>query len=130
MPKRLGLMYAIAVIAFLVPLGAHATVGAVLVACRANNCDAVKLGEICDTFQGGSFPIGVSCENVATPGRGTPVTCGAAGSICTPYFRLTRDDFLGSYCFGSQIGGNNDAVVMCDTSSLNAPPASEGKGKK
>lgn len=132
MPKRLGLAYALAVIGLFIPVGAHAFVGAVKVACGANNCDNVTLGQICDTMSAGSFPIGLSCENTATPGRGTPgspFACGAAGGTCTPFGVLARHDQLGSYCFGSQIGGNNDAVVMCDTSQLNPSPAAAGSKK-
>jgi hypothetical protein len=119
MPKVKSLTYALAVIAFFIPMGAHAFVGAVKVACPNNNCDAVSLGQICDTMRAGSFPVGLSCENTATPGRGTPRACGAAGGTCTPFGALVRTDLLGSYCFGSNIGGNNDAVVTCNTTAQN-----------
>lgn len=129
MLKRLGyLTYALAVIAFFLPMGAHAFVGAVKVACPSNNCDAVNLGQICDTMAAGSFPVGLSCENTATPGRGTRVACGATGGICTPFGALIRGDLLGSYCFGSNIGGTNDAVVICNTSAPNT--ADEERIKK
>jgi hypothetical protein len=115
MSKTMFLTYAIAAIAFFLPMAAHATEGAVKVACGANNCDNVTLGQICDTFSPGSEPIGLSCENTATPGRGLPRPCGASGGTCTPFGALSRSNVLGTYCFGSNIGGDNDAVVICDT---------------
>lgn len=130
MLKRLG--YAIAAIAFFLPIGANAFVGAVKIDCPANNCDLVNLGQICDTMSVGSRPIGLSCENTATPGRGVPRVCGVIApdgrrGTCTPFGALVRGDLLGSYCFGSPVGEANDAVVICDTSPLNASAQATGK---
>ena len=118
MLKTMSLTYALAAIAPFLPIEAHAFNGAVKVACGNNNCDNVNLGQICDTFVPGSKPVGLSCENTANPGptSGTPRACGVAGGTCTPFGALLREDKLGSYCFGSSIGGDNDAVVICDTS--------------
>ncbi len=99
------------------------------VACGGNNCDNVTLGQICDTFVLNSEPIGLSCENTATPGRGTAVLCGIGGGTCTPFGGLVRNDLLGSYCFGSSIGGTNDAVVTCDAPPEAIPAANEAAGK-
>lgn len=71
-PKMISLTYALAAIAFFFPIAAHAAERAVKVACGDNNCDNVALGQICDTTAVGSEPIALSCENTATPGRGTP----------------------------------------------------------
>jgi hypothetical protein len=121
MPKMMSLKNAIAVIAFFFPIEANAFVGAVKVDCPDNNCDAVTLGEICNTMANGSHPIGLSCENTATPGRGVPDrTCGVFNGkfgTCTQR-PLFRNDVLGSHCFGSPVGEANDAVVICDTSTL------------
>lgn len=122
-------MCALATIALVLPAAAHASEGAVKVACGANNCDNVTLGQICDTFVLNSEPIGLSCENTATPGRGTAVPCGIGGGTCTPFGGLVRNDLLGSYCFGSSIGGTNDAVVTCDTTPEAVRAANEAEGK-
>jgi hypothetical protein len=107
-------MCALATIALVLPAAAHAGEGAVKVACGDNNCDNVTLGAVCDTFSIGSEPVALSCENTATPGGGTPKPCGAAQGTCTSS-ALSRPNPLGFYCFGSPIGGDNDAVVICDT---------------
>jgi hypothetical protein len=115
LPKAMFLACALAAIASVLPTAAYAAEGAVKVACGQNNCDNVTLGQICDTFVPGSEPIALSCENTATPGSGTPAPCGAGGGTCRSFGGLARSNLLGSYCFGSNIGGDNDAVVICDT---------------
>lgn len=122
-------MCALATIALGLPAAAHAGEGAVKVACGDNNCDNVTLGQVCDTFVPSSEPIGLSCENTATPGGGTPRLCGIMGGTCTPFGGLLRGDRLGAYCFGSAIGGDNDAVVICDTTPEAVRAANEAEGK-
>jgi hypothetical protein len=129
MPKTMSLTNALAAIALFLPMAAHAAEGAVKVACGTNNCDLVSLGQICDTFSPGSEPIALSCENTATPGRGVLRACGAGGGTCRPFGGLVGGDLLGSYCFGSPIGADNDAVVMCDTTPEAVSPAVEVLGK-
>src|SRR5688500_9683317 len=128
MPKMISSTHVLEAIAIFLPIAAHAAEGSVKVACCDNNCDNVELGQICDTFSLGSEPIALSCENIATPGRGTARSCGAAGGTCTAFGGLIRVDLLGSYCFGSNIGGTNDAVVTCDTTPDAVRPAMEAVG--
>lgn len=127
--KAMFLACALAASASVLPTAAYAAEGAVKVACGQNNCDNVTLGQVCNTFVLGSEPIGLSCENTATPGRGTPTPCGVGGGTCVPFGGLARGDLLGSYCFGSAIGGDNDAVVICDTTPEAIRAANEAEGK-
>ncbi len=112
--KAMLLTYALAATAAILPTAAYASPGAVKVACGQNNCDNVNLGEICDTFQLGYVPVGLSCGNVATPGSGILKSCGAGGGTCRMFFSLVRSHLLGAYCHASGNAGANDALVMCD----------------
>lgn len=110
--KIVSMLYTFSALATFFPSVASASIGAVKVDCN-DGCDAVSLGQICDTYRVFSVPTAVACENVGNPGRGGLVSCGAIGT-CRPFGDLIRGDLLGSYCFGN--GPGNDAVVMCDDS--------------
>jgi hypothetical protein len=86
MPNVKSLTYAIAVIAFFLPIGANAFVGAVKVACPGNDCDSVNLGQICDTMAPGapsdSPARTLRLQAGEPPGPAEQQPAGPAGPVC------------------------------------------------
>ncbi len=112
--KTMFVTCALAATASVLPAVAQAAEAAVKVSCGNNNCNNVTLGQICDTFVPGSAPVALACENTATPGSGTPRTCGINGTVCRPVL-LNRAQLLGDHCFSNNDAGVNDSIVTCDS---------------
>jgi hypothetical protein len=86
---------------------ALAAVGAVKVEC-GESCDGIVLGAVCEAYVNHSRPVGIACDDTATPGYGVPHPCGTG--TCTSYGSLRGSDSLGAYC---EAGHGNDAIVLC-----------------
>jgi len=106
MQKNFGALFGF-VLAALGASPAFAAVGAVKVDC-GESCDNIVLGVVCEAYVNHSRPVGIACDDTATPGYGVPHPCG--GGTCTSYGSLKGSDSLGAYCMP---GPGNDAVVLC-----------------
>jgi hypothetical protein len=84
-------------------------IGAVKVECNGD-CNQVTVGEACNTLGSDWRPVGLACDETATPGTGTSVPCGSG--TCTSWGTLWSSDPLGAYCAD---GGGYDAAVECTT---------------
>jgi len=98
----------------------HALVGSVKVECFGR-CDLIKLSKVCDTFQPGSQPIAIACDNPATPGSGTPLPCDSGQ--CTPFTFLDRAAPVSAYCSDDT---GNGAVVTCQSGATTVNATANG----
>jgi hypothetical protein len=88
--------------------GVAAAEGAVRIECWGN-CNIVTLGQACDTYQQGSTPVALACDDSGGSVGTSDVSCGN-GATCRPFGGMVRSDLLGAYCVD---GAGYDAIVTC-----------------